>query len=246
MKRPLSVLLLICLFAPLSALADQVTCESQHNRQAECDMDTRGEVRMVRQLSKSDCIEGETWGVNRSSVWVTEGCRAVFESDESEYSQPHGSARNRAEANRSGYGNEGGYDTSDLPSKVTCESNQNRQQDCEMNTRGEVRMVRQLSKTRCVEGENWGLSKHTIWVTDGCRAEFENVSVVASSAGNSEPTSAQIRACNAVEDRYGEVQESTPLKPGAWEIILRYDDGLYVCNVDRYNNVDYFERLRNQ
>ena len=62
-------------------------------------------------------------------------------------------------------------------------------------------------------------------------------------SGNGPPSSA-IRACNAVEDRYGEVVSSSPLKPGAWEIILMYDDGRYVCNVEPDGSVTYFEKLR--
>ncbi len=62
--------------------------------------------------------------------------------------------------------------------------------------------------------------------------------------GGSGPTDLQIQACNAVEDRYGQVQETTPLKPGAWEIILMYNDGAYVCNVEADNRVTYFEKLR--
>lgn len=58
------------------------------------------------------------------------------------------------------------------------------------------------------------------------------------------PSSRQVQACNAVEDRYGKVVESNALKPGAWEIILEYDDGAYVCNVDDRNKVTYFEKLK--
>jgi hypothetical protein len=55
-----------------------VTCESKDNRQVECAMNTRGDVRVVRQLSKTACVEGRTWGLSRHSVWVKDGCRAVF------------------------------------------------------------------------------------------------------------------------------------------------------------------------
>ena len=59
-----------------------------------------------------------------------------------------------------------------------------------------------------------------------------------------EPSSSQIRACNAVEDRYGEVEEFSGLKPGAFEIILKYDDGSYVCDVEADGKVTYYEKLR--
>jgi hypothetical protein len=43
-------------------------------------MNTQGGVRKVKQLSRADCDEGRSWGVNAYSVWVKNGCRADFES----------------------------------------------------------------------------------------------------------------------------------------------------------------------
>ena len=37
------------------------------------------DVRLVRQLSSARCVEGQTWGQDRSGLWVTQGCRAEFE-----------------------------------------------------------------------------------------------------------------------------------------------------------------------
>lgn len=135
-----------------------------------------------------------------------------------------------------------------LADQVTCESVQNRRQECDMDTRGNVRLVRQLSKSDCREGQTWGYSKHSIWVDRGCRATFESDGGGSyQQPHNSEPTSAQIRACNAVRDWYGEVVSFTALKPGAFEIILDYArDGKYVCNVEANGRVTYFERLNNQ
>ena len=50
-----------------------------------------------------------------------------------------------------------------------------------MDTRGDVRLVRQLSRTECVQNRNWGLYRHSVWVKDGCRAVFGN--------GRAEPSS---------------------------------------------------------
>ncbi len=58
------------------------------------------------------------------------------------------------------------------------------------------------------------------------------------------PSDRQLQSCNAVKDRYGEVLETTPLKPGAFEIILKYEDGNYVCDVEANGKVTYFEKLR--
>lgn len=58
-----------------------VQCESQDQRNHFCavDLGGGGRARIDQQLSQSPCIEGRTWGWNRAGVWVSEGCRAVFE-----------------------------------------------------------------------------------------------------------------------------------------------------------------------
>ncbi|MEX2517753.1 MAG: hypothetical protein WD969_00305 [Paracoccaceae bacterium] len=85
----------------------------------------------------------------------------------------------------------------------------------------------------------FGPKRNFTWVRT--REQMKDNREAVSAEG--EPSSAQVRACNAVEDRIGEVVDTAALKPGAYEIILRYDDGEYVCNVDSENNVSYFEKL---
>lgn len=58
----------------------QITCESWDGRQAYCSVRVRdGQVNIVRQLSKQRCRYGQNWGWNGGGIWVTDGCRAVFE-----------------------------------------------------------------------------------------------------------------------------------------------------------------------
>ncbi len=181
----------LLLLGPAVTLAEQVTCESSDGRQKECALDTRGDVRLVRQLSKSSCTEGVSWGYSRHSVWVSDGCRGIFaaegrndDSDDRSRGRDdsprsvHGSGRDEDDHSRGrgrdddGAGRRRDDDSDNLPRQVTCESKDNRQVECAMNTRGDVRLVRQLSKTACVEGRTWGLSRHSVWVKDGCRAVF--------------------------------------------------------------------------
>jgi hypothetical protein len=56
---------------------------------------------------------------------------------------------------------------------VTCESLNGRQQLCGADTRAGVRLVNQLSGSSCVEGRTWGTTRNAIWVTSGCRAQFQ-------------------------------------------------------------------------
>ncbi len=54
-----------------------VKCESRKFKYRECDTDMR-RPRITRQLSKSPCIAGDTWGFQRGTIWVDRGCAAVF------------------------------------------------------------------------------------------------------------------------------------------------------------------------
>ena len=55
---------------------------------------------------------------------------------------------------------------------VRCESQDKRQRRCNVQVSRGVDIVRQLSDTRCVQGQNWGWDRGGIWVRGGCRAEF--------------------------------------------------------------------------
>lgn len=57
--------------------------------------------------------------------------------------------------------------------KVTLESKDGNRVYKKVDIRGRVRLVKQLSDKPCVLGRTWGYDRNGIWVTDGCRAEFE-------------------------------------------------------------------------
>jgi hypothetical protein len=59
--------------------SSMITCSSNNGRRTHCDADTRGEVRLVRQLGGPACQEGSTWGSDATGVWVDRGCRAEFD-----------------------------------------------------------------------------------------------------------------------------------------------------------------------
>ena len=56
-----------------------ITCASDDGRRAYCEADTRGGVRLVRQISGSPCQEGSTWGYDERGIWGDRGCRAEFD-----------------------------------------------------------------------------------------------------------------------------------------------------------------------
>ncbi len=57
--------------------------------------------------------------------------------------------------------------------RIKCESMDNREQFCSAQIAGNVRISRQISDRRCVEGQNWRWRRDGITVWNGCRADFE-------------------------------------------------------------------------
>ena len=54
-------------------------CESRNNNFTYCNNGrVRGQVEVYRQLSKSRCVYGQSWGNDNGRVWVDNGCRAEF------------------------------------------------------------------------------------------------------------------------------------------------------------------------
>lgn len=57
-----------------------IYCASDDGRRHNCPINTNGgNVRLVTQRSGSNCVQGQTWGVNNGGIWVDRGCRADFE-----------------------------------------------------------------------------------------------------------------------------------------------------------------------
>lgn len=134
-------------------------CESKGSEPNLCPVDVRGGIRLLRTLSRSNCDEGKSWGVNASGVWVSEGCRADFVV---------------------GYG--GSVGTGYGAKLLRCESRGNRWQHCPAETRAGVELVRQLSKNPCIRGQHWGADARGVWVSGGCRADFRMMVDVANEA----------------------------------------------------------------
>jgi hypothetical protein len=56
---------------------------------------------------------------------------------------------------------------------LRCESIGSRDQYCQADTRNGVQLLRTLSRTPCSLGQSWGYDRGGVWVTNGCRAEFQ-------------------------------------------------------------------------
>ena len=146
----------LCVAAAVMALAGRgavaadgvVRCESSDLRRVHCPMDTRNDVELVRQLSGNACIRESDWGVDAAGVWVARGCRAEFR------------ARDGA--------------VTVSRQMIRCESSGGRTRSCPVALRGApVRLLRQVSVLPCKRDESWGVGRNAVWVSRGCKGEFE-------------------------------------------------------------------------
>ena len=141
-------------YASTTSLSHMLRCESSNGGRNYCAADTRGGVRLTRQISGSACTQGSTWGYDSNQIWVDRGCRADFELLAVNYAS-----------------------TSPSVKTLRCESNDGGRNYCSADTRGGVRMTRQISGSACTQGSTWGYDSNQIWVDRGCRADFELTSV---------------------------------------------------------------------
>jgi hypothetical protein len=56
---------------------------------------------------------------------------------------------------------------------VYCESGDGRRHWCREGIGRRVRLIRQRTNARCIQGRTWGVDRAGIWVDRGCRADFE-------------------------------------------------------------------------
>jgi Protein of unknown function (DUF3011) len=144
----------------------RITCSSNKGDRQYCDADTRNGVILFKQLSRDRCVQGRSWGFDRRGIWVDQGCSAVF---------ALGPAGGRPGPDRPGYDRPGRPGPS-YPSVqvITCESNNGKRQWCRQDdTSARVRLVKQRSESKCVEGYSWGTAPGSVWVDHGCRGDFE-------------------------------------------------------------------------
>jgi len=70
---------LVALLVAPPVWAERIRCKSEDYRYKYCRVPTRGRVELVRQISRTDCRYGRTWGYDHGGVWVDRGCAAEFE-----------------------------------------------------------------------------------------------------------------------------------------------------------------------
>jgi hypothetical protein len=142
----------------------EITCRSQNNREQRCAVNTGGRASLVRQMSGSPCIEGQSWRYDNNSITVRNGCQGVF---------AYGTAAGGGGWGGGGPGwGGGGWGNQGFAGEIRCGSQNMRPNSCRVNTANRVQLVEQLSRSQCVQGQTWGYDRNRIWVNQGCEARF--------------------------------------------------------------------------
>ena len=128
----------------------QISCESSGRNRQECAIPPGASVRLARQLSSAPCQLNRTYGIGDRSVWVSNGCRGLFD------------------VARGGFpGGESNV------ARIACFSQRVERQECSVPGASRVRLARQVSSNPCVLNQSYGIGIGHIWVSNGCRGEFD-------------------------------------------------------------------------
>ena len=130
-----------------------ITCKSHKGRYNYCQVDTRGGVKLSRQISDSSCRQGRS---GSDTAAILGGALVVGAIDA---------------AIASGSDN----DNISIGNNIICNSRKERYTRCNLNLDryDRIRLKRQLSNSGCWQGDTWGYDRDGIWVDRGCRGEFE-------------------------------------------------------------------------
>ena len=137
----------------------EVECRSSGFKLEICRVPWR-DARIVRQLSDARCVRGQSWGIDRRGLWVNNGCAARFVA-----------ADGRGDSHGGGWNPPSGWNQR---FDVSCSSPQFQRYFCSVDAgrAGRIRLRRQTSNARCIQGRTWGWNRAGIWVDQGCAGVF--------------------------------------------------------------------------
>ena len=122
----------------------------------ECPIPAGANPHLVRQVSAAPCRMGSTYGFTDRVIWVSNGCRGLFEV-------------RRGGGGGGDWQNGGGANVT----RISCASQSASRQECEVPGATRVRLARQISANPCVLNQSYGIGFGHIWVSNGCRGEFD-------------------------------------------------------------------------
>ena len=138
----------------------QLDCRSRNFTRKECSVKgTVKAVRLLQQKSNTPCVEGDSFGFSNDYVWVDKGCEARFEVSFTSRSSWWG--RLLLSPGREKL-------------RISCKSKSFQPTTCRVGGRiYSLELRKQKSSSPCRLGSTYGYSGESVWVSDGCEADFE-------------------------------------------------------------------------
>src|SRR5581483_5110829 len=116
----------------------------------------------------------------------------------------------------------------------TCSSKEGERQNCAANTSAGVVLQRALGPRECLLGKTWGYDNTSVWVSDGCSAEF----ILGQSPQTNSPATNQAQNEPAQEER---IQEWGSVEPGKGFLVGRTHIG--ELSISAYALTRYINQL---
>lgn len=107
---------------------------------------------------------------------------------------------------------------------IRCESDKYRYHYCRVETDNRVELTRQLSNTRCRQGDNWGYDRRGVWVDRGCGAGFRVGRDGGSSSSHAAAAVAGIAAIAAIAAIASQANKDSDVASWAVGTFRGYDD----------------------
>jgi len=153
--------------------AGTITCSSDDMHRHFCNIAPNSRVRLARQRSDAQCVEGQTWGVSGNQLWVDRGCRADFEVIAGGHRGGWDHDHDRDHDRDGDHDHDNDHNGYSGTRTVTCSSDDMHRHTCDVGPNNGIRLTRKRSDARCDLNRTYGFSGNQIWVDRGCRADFE-------------------------------------------------------------------------
>jgi hypothetical protein len=129
----------------------------RHQRGKRCQRTGDSSVYIENRLSRSPCIQGQTWGVSEGEnsppgIWVTGGCRAIF-----------------AYSTNDSFSS---YPATPHDFELACESIRGAWKHCEVPQVHLARIEIIAGNDECNAYKSWGVDDTGIWVRNNCQGAF--------------------------------------------------------------------------
>ena len=140
----------------------RINCKSKKFGRKECSI--KGNIKTVlllEQKSESPCLEGSSYGFTDDHLWVDKGCSAKFEV-------------NYSSDEDSGWWSGLNRQSQIQKRRLNCKSKRFKPNTCRVaGAIQSLKLRKQKSESACTLGISYGYRGESIWVSQGCEANFE-------------------------------------------------------------------------